>query len=75
MVHARENSSVLAAVEKRLLIRIARKLPPVINSDHLTALATSLHVRSGPVLCPHPALWLVLRPRSSGLLVISCGSR
>jgi phosphatidylglycerophosphate synthase len=70
MVHARENSSVLAAVEKRLLIRIARKLPPVINSDHLTDLA--LLSMFGAGLC------FALIPRSGwfaaafvGLLVIN----
>jgi archaetidylinositol phosphate synthase len=33
----RLHDSVLAAAEKRLLIRIARRLPPWMNSDHLTA--------------------------------------
>ena len=37
--HVREHRSVLAAVEKRLLIRIAGHLPPSIHSDHLTVLA------------------------------------
>src|SRR4051794_11404496 len=35
----REHYSVLATVEKQLLIRIARRMPRAINSDHLTALA------------------------------------
>jgi len=35
----RDHRSVLAAAEKKLLITIARRLPPAINSDHLTALA------------------------------------
>ena len=35
----RIHTSVLAAAEKRLLIRIARRLPAWVNSDHLTALA------------------------------------
>jgi len=34
----REHSSLTAAVEKRLLIWIARRLPRAVNSDHLTAL-------------------------------------
>ena len=38
MDHIREHRSVLAAAEKRLLIRIARRLPRWINSDHLTLL-------------------------------------
>src|SRR4051794_28757506 len=37
--HVREHHSVLAAAEKRLLITIARRLPPAITSDHLTLLA------------------------------------
>jgi phosphatidylglycerophosphate synthase len=37
--HTRDHRSLLAAAEKRLLIRIARALPPWINSDHLSALA------------------------------------
>src|ERR1043166_8114153 len=34
----REHNSLLATAEKRLLIRIAEKIPQPINSDHLTAL-------------------------------------
>lgn len=36
--HARENTSALATMEKALLIWIAKRLPRVIGSDHLTAL-------------------------------------
>src|SRR6267142_934843 len=36
MDHIREHRSVLADGERRLLIAIARRLPPWINSDHLT---------------------------------------
>jgi phosphatidylglycerophosphate synthase len=35
---AREHTSLLAAAEKRTLIWIAQRLPPGVNSDHLTAL-------------------------------------
>ncbi len=35
---AREHTSITASAEKRLLIWIAQRLPPWINSDHLTAL-------------------------------------
>jgi archaetidylinositol phosphate synthase len=35
----RVNESLLAAVEKRCLIWMANRLPPAINSDHLTVLA------------------------------------
>jgi len=36
MEHIREHRSLLADWERRLLIAIARRLPPWINSDHLT---------------------------------------
>jgi archaetidylinositol phosphate synthase len=35
-MHTREHRSLLADAEKRLLIALARRLPPSINSDHLT---------------------------------------
>ena len=34
----REHTSVLAASEKRLLVRMAGAIPPWVNSDHLTSL-------------------------------------
>ena len=37
--HVRHHRSLLAAAEKRLLIAIATRLPPFVNSDHLTLLA------------------------------------
>jgi len=37
--HVRINHGWLAAAEKRLLIRIAKRLPARLNADHLTALA------------------------------------
>jgi phosphatidylglycerophosphate synthase len=37
--HVRQNRSLLAGPEKRLLIAIARRLPGWIHSDHLTGLA------------------------------------
>ena len=37
--HTREHRSFLAGIEKRALIAIAGRLPRVIHSDHLTALA------------------------------------
>jgi len=39
MDHVRENRSLLAAAERRLLVALARRTPTFINSDHLTALA------------------------------------
>jgi phosphatidylglycerophosphate synthase len=46
--HRREHRSVLAAVEKRALVAIARRLPPFIHSDHLTALALLAMGLAGP---------------------------
>jgi phosphatidylglycerophosphate synthase len=40
-VHTREHRSLLADAEKRLLVRIAHRLPHAINADHLTALGTA----------------------------------
>ena len=45
--HVREHRSVLAAVEKRLLIAIARRLPARIHSDHLTGLALAAMAAAG----------------------------
>lgn len=45
--HVREHRSLLAAAEKRLLIRIARRLPANINSDHLTGLALAAMALAG----------------------------
>src|SRR5687767_8025862 len=46
-VHARENSGLLAAVEKRTLVWIATRLPRWINSDHLTALGAAAMAGTG----------------------------
>jgi len=46
-VHQREHRSVLADAEKRLLIRIARALPPAIHSDHLSGLALASMIVAG----------------------------
>src|SRR5688572_26931765 len=45
--HVREHRSLLAAAEKRLLVRIATRLPARVNSDHLTALALAAMVLAG----------------------------
>ena len=45
--HVREHRSLLAAAEKRLLIRIAGHLPPSIHSDHLTVLALAAMALAG----------------------------
>ena len=36
--HTRENSSLTASVEKRVLVWLARRMPSRVNSDHLTFL-------------------------------------
>ncbi len=43
----RLQSSLLSAAEKRLLVRIARRLPAWINSDHLTSLALAAMALAG----------------------------
>ena len=45
--HVREHHSVLAAAEKRLLVRIATRLPAWVNSDHLTVLALAAMAAAG----------------------------
>jgi phosphatidylglycerophosphate synthase len=40
-------TSVLATVEKRTLIWLAERMPPAINSDHLTALALAAMAAAG----------------------------
>jgi archaetidylinositol phosphate synthase len=62
--HVREHHSVLAAAEKRLLVRIAGRLPYFINSDHLTLLALLAMALAGAGYALarwNPlALWLVI---------------
>jgi len=43
----RVHTSLLAAIEKRCLIWMARRIPPAVNSDHLTALGAL----AMPLLC------------------------
>lgn len=38
--HVREHASILASIEKQVLVRIARRLPPRLTPDHLTALGS-----------------------------------
>jgi archaetidylinositol phosphate synthase len=45
--HARHNGSVTAALEKRLLEAMARRLPAAINSDHLSALGLAAMAAAG----------------------------
>jgi phosphatidylglycerophosphate synthase len=54
--HVRQHDSVLAAAEKRLLVWLARRLPTLINSDHLTALGAVAMVGAGAAFALAP-LW------------------
>ena len=62
--HTREHGSLLAAAEKRLLIRIASRLPRAITSDHLTLLALLAMAAAGAAFAAArfwpPALWAVV---------------
>jgi len=62
--HIREHRSLLAAAEKRALVAIAHRLPPSINSDHLTALALLAMAMAGAGYAfarwDVRALWLVV---------------
>jgi len=62
--HVRLNTSVLASVEKRTLIWIARRLPAWVNSDHLTLLAAISMVGAGAAFWGArywlPSLWFVV---------------
>ena len=51
----RVHGSLLAAVEKRLLVRIAGALPGAINSDHLTALGALAMLGAGVCYAVAPA--------------------
>ena len=61
--HVRDHRSLLAGVEKRLLIRIAERLPARIHSDHLTGLALAAMALAGAAFAlarwDVRALWLV----------------
>ena len=57
----REHNSVLAASEKRLLIRIAGRLPAWVNSDHLTFTGAAAMLGIGACFwAGGGALWLVI---------------
>lgn len=62
--HTRVHQSVLAAAEKRLLVRIAGRLPRWINSDHLTLLALGAMALAGAgytlARWDRRGLWLVV---------------
>jgi archaetidylinositol phosphate synthase len=57
----REHDSVLAAAEKRLLIRMAGRLPAWVNSDHLTFTGAAAMLGIGACFwAGGGALWLVI---------------
>jgi phosphatidylglycerophosphate synthase len=62
--HVREHYSLLASAEKRLLIRIARRMPRAVNSDHLTVLALAAMAVAGAAYAAarwqRGALWVVI---------------
>jgi len=60
----RQQTSVLAAAEKRLLIYIARRLPAWVNSDHLTVLGGLGMIGAGA------SYWLAARYPPALLLVV-----
>ena len=62
----RLHSSALSAAEKRLLIRIARRLPRWVNSDHLTALGAFGMALAGA------SYWLSSISRTGLVLAIVC---
>jgi archaetidylinositol phosphate synthase len=45
--HVRENGGLLAAAEKRLLIRMAQRLPAWVTADHLTVLGLAAMAMAG----------------------------
>jgi phosphatidylglycerophosphate synthase len=56
----REHASLTAAVEKRLLVWLAERLPPWINADHLTALGLVAFALGGTAywMCRREPLFL-----------------
>jgi phosphatidylglycerophosphate synthase len=45
--HHRENKSFLAAIEKRILLWMARRLPPAVTSDHLSLVGLLAMIGTG----------------------------
>ena len=65
--HVRQNTSVLAAVEKRALVWMAQRLPRWINPDHLSALGLISMAGAGL------AFWLAASdPIAGASLVVMC---
>ena len=66
MDHIREHRSILAHVEKRLLVYTAARLPRSITSDHLTGLALVAMVGAGAAFAAIHAAWW-----SAGLFILA----
>ena len=67
VTHVRQNTSVLAAAEKRALIWMAQRLPRWINSDHLSALGLAAMAGAGV------SFWLAAtNPILGASLVVVC---
>ena len=66
MDHIREHRSILAHVEKRLLVYTAARLPQSITSDHLTGLALVALVGAGAAFAAIHAAWW-----SAGLFILA----
>ena len=47
VLHLREHRSVLAAAERRALIWMAERMPPWVNSDHLTLVGLTSMIAAG----------------------------
>ncbi len=62
----REQGSLLAPLEKRTLIWLARRMPSVVNSDHLTALGLVSLLGAGF------SYWHASRDRVGLVLVVGC---
>jgi archaetidylinositol phosphate synthase len=52
--HSRHNDGLLAGAEKRVLIWLARRLPPRINSDHLSTLGLTGMLSAGASFAAFP---------------------
>jgi phosphatidylglycerophosphate synthase len=63
-IHIREHGSLLAPIEKRALVWMAKRLPQGINSDHLTLLGFAAMVLAGL------SYWFASRNRLALLVVI-----
>jgi archaetidylinositol phosphate synthase len=63
---SRAQLSMLAAVEKRVLIWLAQRTPPWINPDHLTALGLLSLIGAGL------GYWYASRDKAGLLVVIAC---